>query len=204
MNDAIRDVGLDPASALPSEIYERQTDIRRILAARNDKEVLKTKKGFPAATTGWITERICQYGLQSVIPDSYSRLGRDEKWIADFNVIGYPVGAVISVKSFTAKERLLASALGMILVPTIGFGWFKNADEFKAIRCVSYRDRGFLAIYMPEETLAAVDVEARSARNINGTLLLRGVLDMPGDFRAATHCCRYGQRTLHALNTRKL
>ena len=73
-------------------------------------------------------------------------MGENWKWLGDFVLLGYPLNIIISVKSFTAKERLLVSGTGSTLTPTIGFGLFKNPSEFKSSRLHSYILRGFLAI----------------------------------------------------------
>ena len=88
-----------------------------------------------------------------------------------------PTNLIISVKSEVARERLLYSANS---IEGIGFGFFKQADEFwTSSRMSLYKRMGFTAIYMPDETHHAVmshvvaQGEERHAVNINGTELYR-------------------------------
>lgn len=202
---AFDNLSINPERLQPDEIFARQDDIRIELDKINNDVKAKDKnnKGIQSSTTGAITEKICEYGLKAVLPNGYSRLGQSEKWIGDFNLIAYPIGAVISVKSFTAKERLLASGLGIILVPTIAFTWMKEPDEFKPKRCNAYRDRGFLAIYMPQNTLKSLRKESRHVKNSNGKPLLRSTDDMIQDFKNAIKLQKYGDHKVKALYTRE-
>jgi hypothetical protein len=88
-----------------------------------------------------------------------------------------PTNLIISVKSEVARERLLYSANS---IEGVGFGFFKQADEFwTSSRMSLYKRMGFTAIYMPDETHHAVmshvvaQGEERHAVNINGTELYR-------------------------------
>jgi hypothetical protein len=131
-----------------------------------------------------IVERFAAMGLASVMEDSnFHPFAKNEEWIGDFSVRAYPLSAVVSCKSFTAKERLLVSGLGIELVPTIGFGWFVNPSEFKQVRCQSYLLRGFSSIYMPKKTHSSVAASGRSVVNHNGRLFLRDILDYPQDLK---------------------
>ena len=57
------------------------------------------------------------------------------------------------LKSYKAKERLLVSGSGSLLVPTIGWGLFDDPNLWKYERLKNYLYRGFIAIYMPKDTL---------------------------------------------------
>lgn len=97
--------------------------------------------------------------------------------LGDLLVPCAPTNLVISVKSEVARERLLYSANS---IEGIGFGFFREPEEFWTdSRMALYKRMGFTAIYMPDETHAAVmeRVQAngseRHAVNINGTDLYR-------------------------------
>lgn len=140
-------------------------------------------------TTGAITERLCILGLdeikETVHAFGYRKFGRDWKWIGDLLVPGDPYDLAISVKSYKAKERLLASGTGSLLTPTIGWGLFDDPSEWSADRTASYLYRGFVAIYMPADTLVHVSANAKSVTNINGIPLLRDLLTFPENIRNA-------------------
>ena len=191
---AISSIGLSTTTPIET-LYDKQCDIRSALAIMNGQQKIAL------STTGAITERICEWGLKIAIPHGYSRLGRNEKWMGDFSVLGYPLNAVISVKSFKAKERLMASGLGSTLVPTIGFGWFNDPSEFSAARCQSYRDKAFVAIYMPRETLDDLTRTAKCFLNANQRLLLRDVQEMPRDLMLTLKNISYGGHRLPAVRT---
>ena len=131
-----------------------------------------------------ITERFAAMGLATVMKDSnFHPFAKNEEWIGDFSVRAYPLSVVVSCKSFSAKERLLVSGLGIELVPTIGFGWFDDPREFSKVRCESYLLRGFSSIYMPQNTHGRVAASGRDVVNHNGQLFLRDILDFPLDLQ---------------------
>jgi hypothetical protein len=97
--------------------------------------------------------------------------------LGDLLVPCAPTNLVISVKSEVARERLLYSANS---IEGIGFGFFREPEEFwTESRMALYKRMGFTAIYMPDETHAAVMTHVagagseRHAVNINGTDLYR-------------------------------
>jgi hypothetical protein len=97
--------------------------------------------------------------------------------LGDILVPCAPTNLVISVKSEVARERLLYSANS---IEGIGFGFFREPQEFWTTSRMSlYKRMGFTAIYMPDETHAAVMAHvvgaaaAHHAVNINGTDLYR-------------------------------
>ncbi|MCA3174390.1 MAG: hypothetical protein ING36_02470 [Burkholderiales bacterium] len=146
---------------------------------------VNAKKKIAIATTGTISERLCELGLKQVkqsIPEfEYRRFGEDWRWTGDLLVPGHPYDLAISVKSYKAKERLLASGTGSLLTPTIGWGLFDDVDEWSPQRTKSYLYRGFIAIYMPENTLAKLQTESHKISNINGNAFLRNLTAFPID-----------------------
>ena len=188
---------IDPSDP-PETLFAAQDLIKRALQSMNSASTI------PVSTTGTITERVCEWALKAAIPNGYTRLGQNEKWMGDFSLMGYPFAALLTVKSFKAKERLIASGLGLALAPTIAFGWFDDPTEFSAARCQSYRDKAFAAIYMPAVTLMNIAADARSFVNSNQRILLRDVLDLPRDLRAALKSTKYGTLTLPAVRTSML
>lgn len=140
-------------------------------------------------TTGAISERLCVLGLEQIRNDypafAHRPFGKNWKWIGDILISGDPYDIAVSVKSYKAKERLLASGTGSLLTPTIGWGLFNDVREWSEARTASYLYRGFIAIYMPSETLDRVGASAKAITNINGNPLLRDLLKFPGDIAAA-------------------
>lgn len=140
-------------------------------------------------TTGTITERLCVLGLEqikdTVAGFEYRHFRKDWQWIGDLLVSGDPYDLAISVKSYKAKERLLASGTGSLLTPTIGWGLFDDESEWSAERTASYLYRGFVAVYMPATTLSRIDAAARRVANINGKVLLRDLQEFPADISRA-------------------
>jgi len=139
-------------------------------------------------TTGALLERLCRYGLDAAIAETQATVRRmppQWEWLGDYYLQGDPFNLVISCKSFTAKERLLASGTGSALNPTIGWGAFTEPDEFSPDRILSYAYRGFVAISMPEVTRNALSAESLAFRNINGRPFIRARQDFVADIRAA-------------------
>lgn len=107
--------------------------------------------------------------------------------LGDLLVPCAPTNLVISVKSEVARERLLYSANS---IEGIGFGFFKEPEEFWTdSRMALYKRMGFTAIYMPDQTHAAVMAKVtgrrseRHAVNINGTDLYRPFTAFGDDMR---------------------
>lgn len=194
LNDAYTALGLSGADAATK--YDAIPNIIAHLA------VVNSASRISEGTTGTISERLCVLGLeqiQNTMPDfSYRRFGKDWKWIGDILVSGDPYDLAVSVKSYKAKERLLASGTGSLLTPTVGWGLFDDVAEWSADRTASYLYRGFIAIYMPENTLAGIAADARAITNINGKPLLRDVVDFPSDLTSVitARTCRVDCRKL--------
>lgn len=189
LEKAISEVGLT-STASAAEKYSRVYEIVDKLRQYNDAETISV------GTTGTITDRICEWALASAGTGFYYRLTKkDVKWLGDYGLAGYPLNVIVSVKSFKAKERLLMSGTGSQLVPTIGYGLFDDASEFSAERLVSYRMRGFLAIYMPKYTLNKLGVKSREFINWNATPLIRAIEDFPEDLRTSFMKVEEGSET---------
>lgn len=137
-------------------------------------------------TTGTISERLCELALESEVGNLYKRIGTDWNWMADFSVYGHPFNLLISIKSFKAKERLLASGSGNNLSPIVGWGLFDDPKEWNSKKRVeAYLYRSFLAIYMPKALLSQLPQAVKDIKNINGRPFLRGLDSFPADLKNA-------------------
>lgn len=103
------------------------------------------------SVTGKITERICQIALDAAAVTRYCRPPQSWDWIGDFELLGTPFNVFVSVKSYKAKERLIVSGTGQLAAPVIGYGLFDSTKEWSPNRVKQYKQRGFLAIYMPKK-----------------------------------------------------
>lgn len=159
--------------------YNRINDIVAELQNINAQEIIDVK------TTGTISERLCELALKSAVGDIYNTLGRDWKWIGDFSILGNPFNLIISVKSFKAKERLMASGSGNVLSPTVGWGLFDDENEWTKPRIKGYLFRAFIAIYMPRTLLNQLQQDSRNIRNLNSKPFLRPVDDFANDLTNA-------------------
>lgn len=177
LNNAYATLGLSGAS--PADKYASIQSIISELA------MVHTATPVTQGTTSAISERLCKLGLEQVKAErpefTYRNFGKDWKWIGDILVSGDPYDIAVSVKSYKAKERLLASGTGSLLTPTIGWGLFNDVSEWSAKRSASYLYRGFVAIYMPATTLCRIASPARAITNINGRPLLRDLVDFPSN-----------------------
>ena len=139
---------------------------------------------FSVSTTGTISERICGWALDAALPDGYFRnTSNEDKWLGDYIMLGAPFNVVISVKSYKAKERLLVSGSGSLLVPTIGWGLFDDPTEFKLERLKNYLYRGFIAIYMPKSTLKLLDSDSKKLENTHKEIFIRPIENLISDIR---------------------
>lgn len=160
---------------------------------------------IPPQTTGTISERIAHWALEIAVPQSFYKLNdKNLKWLGDFVILGYPLNTIVSVKSFTAKERLLVSGTGSPLVPTIGFGLFTDPDEFHLDRLLSFLYRGFFRIYMPSTTYAALGADAKEVTNVNRRPLVRELSQFPLDLQAALQPLVIGKLQMPVLHIHKL
>lgn len=126
-------------------------NIYDILDARDlvHQTILASGLTEDVSVTGKVTELICQIALQAVVPNRFDRLPKTWDWVGDFAILGSPFNLFISVKSYKAKERLIVSGMGQNAAPVIGYGLFDDATEWSPDRVKQYKQRGFVAIYMP-------------------------------------------------------
>ena len=129
--------------------------------------------------------------------------------------MGSPFNLFVSVKSYKAKERLIVSGTGQNAAPVVGYGLFDDPSEWSPDRVKQYKQRGFVAIYMPKslyDTLAAMTAltpglpprltrkystsngyPATSIKNIYDRPLLRKLEDFDDDI---ARVCIQGNYTL--------
>jgi hypothetical protein len=162
----------------PSEKYGHVYSIRDEIY-----RIAKSKKfDIQHSTTGAISERLCQLGLESAVPNTYFKMPQSWKWVGDYYVLGAPFNTIVSVKSYKARERLLVSGTGNLLSPTIGWGLLDSPKEFSVSRLESYKYRAFMAIYAPQDKLLDhLSKEERAVTNINGNPLIRPLEDFVAD-----------------------
>jgi hypothetical protein len=181
LNQALAALHLENQAA--AEIY---THVNEIVA---HLQGIHAQNPINIVVTGNISERLCDYGLRAAVAGprggTYARMPRHWKWIGDFYLAGEPFNTVISVKSFKAKERLLASGSGNLLSPTIGWGLFNDPTEFSYDRVVSYAYRSFMAIYAPTLLIEALPAEVRNFANINRNPFMRDLSALVADLQAA-------------------
>ena len=156
---------------------------------------------FSVSTTGTISERICGWALEAALPDGYFRnTSNEDKWLGDYIMLGAPFNVVISVKSYKAKERLLVSGSGSLLVPTIGWGLFDDPTEFKLERLKNYLYRGFIAIYMPKSTLKLLDSDSKKLENTHKEIFIRPIENLISDIRKSKIKKKFGKTSIEVVN----
>ena len=156
---------------------------------------------FSVSTTGTISERICGWALDAALPDGYFRnTSNEDKWLGDYIMLGAPFNVVISVKSYKAKERLLVSGSGSLLVPTIGWGLFDDPTEFKFERLKNYLYRGFIAIYMPKSTLKLLDSDSKKLENTHKEIFIRPIENLISDIRKSKIKKKFGKTSIEVVN----
>lgn len=181
INQAITALGYQEFTS--AQIYAHVDDILAYIHTN-----INAVKTISSGTTGAMLERLCRYGLDAAVAATHAtvrRMPAQWEWLGDYYLSGDPFNLVISCKSFTAKERLLASGTGSVLSPTVGWGSFKKPDEFSLDRILSYAYRGFVAIYMPEATRDALSAESLAFTNINGRPFIRARQGFVADIHAA-------------------
>lgn len=109
------------------------------------------------SVTGAVTELICKIGLEATVPGRYDVLPKTWSWVGDFAIMGSPFNLFVSVKSYKAKERLIVSGTGQNAAPVIGYGLFDDAKEWSPNRVKQYKQRGFIAIYLPKSLYDTLD-----------------------------------------------
>ena len=189
---------LDIQTSTPGEKFKKIYQIFPELDKLNKQET------FSVSTTGTITERICEWGLIDALPSGYFRLtSNDDKWLGDYCILGTPFNIVISVKSYKVKERLLVSGPGSLLVPTIGWGFMDDPNEFKYERLKNYLYRGFIAIYMPNFTLDKIEEKSKSLENTHKQKFIRPIENLVDDIKNASSIKPFGEKKLTVVDPRK-
>ncbi len=179
VNAALAALGLvgQPSAAIYAQIDPIVAHLQQVNA----------QNPIPAATTGNISERLCRFGLEAGVAGpnggAFDRMPDYWKWVGDFYLLGEPFNIIVSVKSFAARERLLASGSGNLLSPTVGWGLFNQPAEFSYDRLVSYAYRGFNAIYAPAALIQALPANVMAFTNINGNPLMRDLAALVGDIQ---------------------
>lgn len=149
---------------------------------------------------GGVTEMICKIGLEAAAPNRYAHLPDAWKWVGDYAITGLPFNLYISVKSYYARERLIASGTGQGAAPIIGYGLFKDESEWSPKRVHQYRHRGFVAIYMPSSLYTVLSQKtgnghpATNILNVYNRPLLRKIDDFANDISNVV--CPAGQNHL--------
>jgi len=178
---------LNLINASPEEKFQNVYNMFPILDRLNQQDT------FSVSTTGTITERVCAWALDAALPSGYFRLtSNDDKWLGDYCLLGTPFNIVISVKSYKVKERLLVSGSGSLLVPTIGWGFMDDPDEFKFKRLKNYLYRGFIAIYMPKNTLEQTEENSRNLENTHKQKFLRPIENLVSDIKSSSITKEFG------------
>lgn len=180
--DKILKIVYEKLDILESNFLEKFLRIDDIII---ELEKINNDKKINIKSTGTISERLCKLGLEAAVPNLYRNLNNDWKWIGDFYLKGAPFNIIVSVKSFTAKERLLASGTGNLLSPTIAFGLFNDPAEWSEQRVKSYLYRGFFAIYMPKKLFHILGDEVKNITNINNKPFLRPLINFTDDLKNA-------------------
>lgn len=110
---------------------------------------------------------------------------RPLKLYGDILIPCAPHNLLVSVKSEAARERFVVSGNRL---ESVGFGFFSDANEFWTSSRMNLLKRwGFVAVYMPEETLREIQDHLRQAGtesdaiNINGRPLFRALSEFGGD-----------------------
>lgn len=195
--------------------------IYEILAARDTVHADIVSAGLKedVKVTGAVTELLCKITLEAGAPNRYDTLPKTWDWIGDFAIMGSPFNLFVSVKSYKAKERLIVSGTGQNAAPVVGFGLFDDPTEWSPDRVKQYKQRGFIAIYMPTslyDNLAAMTSQtpglsprlvrkysesngypATNIRNIYDRPLLRKLEDFDDDI---ANVCIPGNYTLNLSN----
>lgn len=186
---------LNLIGASPEEKFQNVYNMFPILDRLNQEDT------FSVSTTGTITERVCAWALDAALPSGYFRLtSNDDKWLGDYCLLGTPFNIVISVKSYKVKERLLVSGSGSLLVPTIGWGFMNEPDEFKFKRLKNYLYRGFIAIYMPKKTLEQTEEDSRRLENTHKQKFLRPIEDLVSDIKSSSVTKEFGSSSITVVD----
>lgn len=180
---------LTRANLLNADAQVRYDNLRTILQERDNvsNDIAAAGLREDVSVIGGVTEMICEIGLQAAAPNRYAHLPNDWKWLGDYAITGLPFNLYVSVKSYYARERLIASGTGQGAAPIIGYGLFKDEGEWSPKRVHQYRHRGFVAVYMPTALYTALSQKvgrgypATDILNIYNRPLLRDINDFAND-----------------------
>ena len=190
---ALRQLKIDKESS--EEKFNNIYKLMPVLDSFNKEEL------FSVSTTGTISERICGWALDAALPDGYFRnTSNEDKWLGDYIMLGAPFNVVISVKRYKAKERLLVSGSGSLLVPSIGWCLFDDPTEFKLERLKNYLYRGFIAIYMPKSTLKLLDSNSKKLENTHKEIFIRPIENLVSDIRKSKIKKKFGKTFIEVIN----
>ena len=167
-DETIRRSGFSGASAQTQ--YDHIYDI---LAARDavHTDIVTAGLKEDVKVTGAVTELICKIALDASAPNRYDTLPKTWDWIGDFAIMGSPFNLFISVKSYKAKERLIVSGTGQNAAPVVGYGLFDDPSEWSPDRVKQYKQRGFIAIYMPNTLYNALDAMTPQTPGLSSRLI---------------------------------
>lgn len=172
----LNNINITGATNIASYRYDRINDIlcardtlhQELNDARDNlvTDAEKNEISVDVSVTGKVTEMLCKIGLDAAAPGRYDVLPERWNWIGDFAILGTPFNLFISVKSYKAKERLIVSGTGQNAAPVIGWGLFDDPSEWSPERVKQYKQRGFVAIYMPKSTYTSLSEMNANAPNL--------------------------------------
>ena len=185
--------------------YDKAAKLYEII---NELSNIDSEEKIGGKITGTITERIVEIILRVYAKDTYFRItDKANEWVGDFGLLGLPFNTIISVKSYSTKERALTSGSGSALCPTILYGHFleENFVDFdKVERLLSYKIRGFTSIYMPSYTFDKLPNEAKNFRKINNNYFIRKIENFGPDISKTIVTKIFGTQKRDVVDPRKL
>ncbi len=184
---------------------EKSDNIYQIL---DELSMLKSTKKLNVSVWGKITERLVETFLKLYAKDTYFNIiKRNDEWVGDFGLFGVPFNTIISVKSYSSKERALTSGSGSALCPTILYGHFlkENYKDYdRPERLQSYKIRGFTSVYMPNYTYDCLCTEAKEFKNINQNKFVRKIENFGPDIKSSIEIRQIGGFERLIINPLKL
>lgn len=129
-------------------------------------DILNAGLKVDVKVTGSVTELICRIALEAGCPGRYAKLPKTWDWVGDYAIMGSPFNLFVSVKSYKAKERLIVSGTGQNAAPVVGYGLFDDPSEWSPDRARQYKQRGFIAIYMPNTIYNALAAMTPNAQGL--------------------------------------
>lgn len=95
---------------------------------------------------------------------------------------------------------MLVSGSGSLLVPTVGWGFMNDPDEFKFKRLKNYLYRGFIAIYMPKDTLEQTEENSRNLENTHKKKFLRPIENLISDIKSSSIPKEFGSSKITVVD----